>query len=112
MGPPSAPSNSATSKPNPNVAAARPGEVFAPDLLEFLREVGIDAVGIECKRIRPLDLSGFRIDEEPSFLADGEPLFARCLIIHENRVAHLLILRHSLLLVGLFACTFVLSSSG
>src|ERR1700730_38729 len=69
-------------KLNPNVAAGRSREVFAPDLLEFLREVGIDAVGIECKRIRPLDLGGFQIDKEPSFLADGEPLFACCFIIH------------------------------
>jgi hypothetical protein len=37
-------------EPDPDVTPGRTGEVLPPDLLVFLRQVGIDAVRVECLR--------------------------------------------------------------
>ena len=62
-------------KRDPYVASGRTSEIFPPDLLKFLREIGIDAIGIECVRIVPINLSSFGIDLLPCLLSDREPLF-------------------------------------
>jgi len=47
---------------------------IASGTLVFLREVGIDAVGVECLRICPFNLRSSG-SLQRSFLADLEPLF-------------------------------------
>src|SRR5262249_33403559 len=74
-------------KPDPYIASGRTGEIFPPDLLQLLREVWIDAIGVECLRICPLDLCSFWIDPKTGFLADREPSLP-LLICHDR--SHLL----------------------
>ena len=38
-------------KRDPHIASGRTGEVFTPNMIVLLREVGVVAVGVECLRI-------------------------------------------------------------
>ena len=63
------------------------GEVFPSNLLSFLGQIWINAIGIEGLRISPLNLSGLRINLETRFLPDFEPLFHvrflnHCMYLH------------------------------
>jgi hypothetical protein len=62
-------------KIDPLVATWRTGKIFPPDLLAFLRQLGVDAVWVECVRIYPLDLGSFWIDLKTGFLTSREPNF-------------------------------------
>jgi hypothetical protein len=88
---------------DPHVAIWRTGKICPPDLLAFLWQIGLDAIGIKCLRVRPINLSSLWINFERSFLADREPLLDRHSII--SRALHsVLRIRafHSLLFVCLF----------
>src|SRR5262249_38300456 len=62
-------------KVDPHVASGRTGKIFPPDLLVLLREVRVDAVGVECERVLPRNLSSFWINLKTRFLAQREPNF-------------------------------------
>src|SRR5262249_51995332 len=77
-------------KADPHVASRRTGKIFPPDLVTFLRQVGVDAVWIERLSVFPNDLGGFWINLKTSFLADRAPSFP--LLVCHHRF-HLLSLR-------------------
>jgi hypothetical protein len=56
-------------KPNPNIATGTAGETFSANLSQFLRKVGIDAIGIERLSVPPHHPGIFRINLESFLLA-------------------------------------------
>src|SRR5260370_34477399 len=98
-------------KPPPYVASGSTGEVFSPDLVKFLWKLGVESIGVERLRIRPVDLCRVRIDAERGFLADREPLLDGQLVSlpilarlrHIHLVHCLLLVRHDRISVLLHA---------
>ena len=61
------------SPPHPDVALWRTGEIFTPDLIEFLRKVRIYAIRIERLHVLPDDNRGCRVDVLTRLFADRQP---------------------------------------